>query len=89
MFRASAGFRQMLAGPDLAIDVGTANTRLRVQGQGVVADEPSVPVWDTTETPGAVADGVLRRMTGGPRNSPVFPVRAGAVVDADAAAAAI
>ena len=28
--------------PDLAIDLGTANTLIAVQGEGVVLDEPSV-----------------------------------------------
>ncbi len=29
-------------GRDLAIDLGTANTRIYARGQGVVLDEPSV-----------------------------------------------
>ncbi|HEV8004076.1 MAG TPA: rod shape-determining protein, partial [Planctomycetaceae bacterium] len=28
--------------PDLAIDLGTANTLIAVQGRGVIVDEPSV-----------------------------------------------
>jgi rod shape-determining protein MreB len=35
-------FRKWLGVPDVAIDLGTANTRLFAAGQGIVADEPSV-----------------------------------------------
>src|SRR6188474_930393 len=34
-------FKRWLS-PDLAIDLGTANTLIAVQGEGVVLDEPSV-----------------------------------------------
>ena len=34
--------RKVLASPDIALDLGTANTRLYAQGRGLLADEPSV-----------------------------------------------
>ena len=39
----SFGFRR---GPDLAIDLGTANMRIIVRGEGVVFDEPSLCYYD-------------------------------------------
>ena len=36
------GLRRAIADPDIAIDLGTANTRMYAMGVGLVADEPSV-----------------------------------------------
>ena len=36
-----------LAGRDMAIDLGTANTLVFVRGQGIVLNEPSVVAIDT------------------------------------------
>ena len=41
----SFGFRR---GPDLAIDLGTANMRIMVRGEGVVFDEPSLCYYEKT-----------------------------------------
>ncbi|HMY76239.1 MAG TPA: rod shape-determining protein, partial [Blastocatellia bacterium] len=38
----TAGLRKLIAAPDLAIDLGTANTRLYALGHGLIADEPSL-----------------------------------------------
>ena len=35
-------------GPDLAIDLGTANMRIMVRGEGVVFDEPSLCYYEKT-----------------------------------------
>jgi rod shape-determining protein MreB and related proteins len=48
-----AGFltalRDLIADPDVALDLGTANTRLYARGRGLVADEPSVLAIDERE----------------------------------------
>src|SRR5882672_11733355 len=36
------GLRRIIADPDIAIDLGTANTRLYALGRGFLADEPSI-----------------------------------------------
>src|SRR5512135_2877891 len=76
--RARAGFHRILAGPDLAIDLGTANTRLYAGGRGVVVEEPTA--WNRQ----------LRLVTNPAASQqapPVAPVQAGVVVDVEAAAA--
>jgi rod shape-determining protein MreB len=85
--RAMSGFRRILAGPDLAIDLGTANTRLYAGGSGIVADEPTVPASDPRRVP---RNGQVRGTMDAEAScleSSVTPVRAGVVVDIEAAAA--
>jgi rod shape-determining protein MreB len=79
--------RRVLADPDIAIDLGTANTRLYAQGHGMLADEPSV-VQVCTETGAVEAVGLTatQQPVRGP-NRLVSPLRAGVIADVDAAAA--
>jgi rod shape-determining protein MreB and related proteins len=85
--RVIAGFRRILAGPDLAIDLGTANTRLYAGGKGVVVEEPTVspdsPQWISRHR----QDREARDRESPSRGLPSTPVRAGVVVDVGAAAA--
>src|SRR5262252_6839765 len=56
----ATGWRNLLA-PDLAIDLGTANTRLYARGHGLIADEPTLikiqPGTGAVEAVGARAAG--------------------------------
>ena len=72
----SSTFRRFIADPDMAIDVGTANTRLYVHGRGLVADEPT-RVEEPPSTTARSGDGVHRFTT---------PVTHGVVQDIDATA---
>ncbi len=80
--------RQFIADPDIAIDLGTANTRLYARGRGLIADEPSVVELrpDTGEV-GAVDGYDLQSRSLKPRPSLISPLRAGVVADVNAAAA--
>ena len=75
-------FRKYSGDSDIAIDFGTANTRLYVLGRGVVADEPTrVEAGD-----GNSLDRAVHLRAGGKRsNELVVPLRAGVVSDIDAA----
>lgn len=37
-----SNLRRTVTTPDIAIDLGTANTRLYANGRGLIADEPSI-----------------------------------------------
>jgi len=76
----ASAVRRIVADPDLAIDVGTTNTRVYARGRGVVTDEPSVLL----SRPGGDDP---RRGGDASRSALVFPVRGGVVVDVPAAAA--
>ena len=67
--------RRLLGSPDLALDLGTANTRMFAQGCGLIAEEPSV-VKVSVRTTGGEEVGVH-----------VLPLQGGVVVNPDAAAA--
>ena len=76
-------FRKYSGDSDIAIDFGTANTRLYVLGRGVVADEPTrVAAVDVDSPCGTVA----LRARGERSGQLVAPLRAGVVSDIDAAA---
>jgi len=82
----TAGLRRLVAAPDLAIDLGTANTRLYALGHGLIADEPSLvrlqPDTGEVEAVGAEAawlDNV------DPYSPSVSPLHAGVVADVGAA----
>src|SRR5512135_1197775 len=78
LMRAAAGLRRILAGPDLAIDLGTANTRLYAGDRGVVVEEPTA--WN--------GQAQKARSPATPwQESQLTPVQAGVVVDIEAAAA--
>ena len=87
MFRVASGLRRMVVEHDLAIDLGTANTRLYARGRGVVAEEPSVLVSDLATVPDAAGAGNARHGIDGSGGSFVFPIQAGVVVDVHAAGA--
>ncbi|MFN0083867.1 MAG: rod shape-determining protein [Blastocatellia bacterium] len=82
----SSGLRGFFAAPDLAIDLGTANTRLYANGHGLIADEPSViklqPGTGTVEAVGARAARLVKL---DPYSPAVSPLHAGVVADVDAA----
>lgn len=72
--------KKLFADPDVAIDLGTANTRLFAHGEGLVCDEPSVIKQDWPRGPGLAGHFV----TG--CESCVFPLREGVVTNVVAAA---
>src|SRR5262245_63645932 len=81
-----SGLRRWIASPDLALDLGTANTRLYARGHGLIADEPSLikikPETGRVEAVGKKA----ARLTASRHNSlSVSPCHAGVVADVDAA----
>jgi rod shape-determining protein MreB len=80
-------FRRILSGPDLAIDLGTANTRLYAGGSGIVADEPTVPVNDPRFVSRSERASGMIDAEAACGESSATPVRAGVVVDVEAAAA--
>ena len=75
--------RGLFEASDLAIDLGTANTRIYALGRGIVAEESSIVEWTAlnTESSGPALTGRNRD------RAPVMPVRGGVVVDVPAAAA--
>lgn len=86
MQRITAGLRKLVAPPDLAIDLGTANTRLYALGHGMIADEPSLirfqPFTGEVEAVGAQAAWLSNN---DPYSSTVSPLHAGVVADIAAA----
>lgn len=82
----TAGLRKLVAPPDLAIDLGTANTRLYALGHGMIADEPSLirlqPFTGEVEAVGAQAAWLS---TSDPYSQTVSPLHAGVVADIGAA----
>jgi rod shape-determining protein MreB and related proteins len=82
-----SGLRRVSAGPDLAIDLGTANTRLYADGHGLIADEPSIiMVRPDTGVVEAVGAGARYHLYSGKRRL-VAPLRSGVIADVDAASA--
>ena len=76
------------AGPnDLAIDLGTANTRVYIPGEGVVLDEPSVIAIDVRDKKVLAVGRLAKAMTGrAPESIQVIsPVRRGVIADVGAA----
>lgn len=83
--------RNRLSAPDLALDLGTANTRLFARGYGLVADEPSLVTFNrksgAVEAIGARAARLSRQpLNGSGKWRAVAPLRAGVVADVEAAA---
>jgi rod shape-determining protein MreB len=76
------------AGPsDLAIDLGTANTRVYIPGEGVVLDEPSVIAFDVRNKKVLAVGRAAKAMTGRAPDSIqiISPVRRGVIADVGAA----
>lgn len=80
--------RNLIADPDIAIDLGTANTRLYARGRGLIADEPSVvEVHPDTGRVEAIDAGDIQSRSLKTRQSLISPLCAGVVADVNAAAA--
>jgi rod shape-determining protein MreB and related proteins len=78
--------RKWIASPDLALDLGTANTRLYAQGHGLIADEPSlIKIKPETGRVEAVGRKAARLNAIQHDSLSVSPLHAGAVADVDAA----
>ncbi|MEX2222831.1 MAG: rod shape-determining protein [Candidatus Rokuibacteriota bacterium] len=69
---------------DLAVDLGTSNTRLYVRGQGVVLDEPSVVAVDMSGNVQAVGNDAKAMLGRAPGTVQVVrPLRHGVIADFD------
>jgi len=69
---------------DLAVDLGTANTRLYVRSQGVVLDEPSVVAVDGSGAVQAVGNAAKEMLGRAPGTVQVVrPLRHGVIADFD------
>ncbi len=83
-----SGLRKMVAPPDLAIDLGTANTRLYARGRGLLVDEPSLikfePATKAVEAYGLTA---AKLASVDPQSFYFSPLHAGVVTDVEAAGA--
>jgi rod shape-determining protein MreB len=67
---------------DLAVDLGTSNTRLYVRGQGVVLDEPSVVAVDVNGAVQAVGNDAKAMLGRAPGSVQVVrPLRHGVIAD--------
>ena len=78
--------RRVFSAPDLALDLGTANTRLYAVGRGLIADEPSlVKIQPDTGTVEAVGARAARLAKFDPYPSSISPLHGGAVADVEAA----
>lgn len=74
--------RPVRRSPEVAVDLGTAFTRVYARGRGLLADEPSL----VRVRPGArFAEAIGRRASEPGRGVARPPVRAGVIVDAEAA----
>ncbi len=83
-----SSFNRVFSAPDIAIDLGTANTRLYASGHGLIADEPSMVKFSaesgTVESVGNIA--VQQPFTDHDKDF-VSPLRQGVVADVEAASA--
>ncbi|MBX3276688.1 MAG: rod shape-determining protein [Acidobacteria bacterium] len=76
--------RGLLSAPDIAIDLGTANTRLYARGRGLIADEPSLVAIDRVTGEVAAVGVRAAALADEGRRRRVSPLRAGVVADLDA-----
>ena len=81
--RAISKLRGLIADPDVAIDLGTANTRLYTICGGLVVDSPTV-LFNSSS--GRGGDGFKTSEEGAFAGRGVMPLRGGVVTDAEAAA---
>lgn len=82
----TSGWRKFLAAPDLALDLGTANTRLYALGHGLIADEPTlVKIQPETGIVEAVGARAARLAKLDHHALSVSPLHAGVVADVEAA----
>lgn len=80
-----SGLRRAIADPDLAIDLGTANTRLYARGCGIVADEPSMIKIDPQKGCVEAVGSSASKAEQNDNKSIKLPLRAGVIADIDAA----
>lgn len=81
-----SSLRKVVADPDVALDLGTANTRLYAQGRGIVADIPSaVKVNRENGSVEAVGKPALPSNKNNSYDS-ILPLRSGVVKDVEGAA---
>lgn len=80
MFR---GLLSSLAGRDMAVDLGTANTLVYVRGQGIVLNEPSVVAIDVRDGRPVAVGAEAKRMLGRTPNHirAVRPLQDGVIAD--------
>ena len=79
--------RGVVSDPDVAIDLGTANTRLYALGRGLVADEPSVvAIRKGSGSIEAVGARAARLADTDASVQHISPLQAGCVSDAKSAA---
>jgi len=78
--------RQWLGSPDVAIDLGTANTRLFAIGQGLVAEEPSlVTIQSVNGRVAAVGREAMQLALERGETLSLAPLHSGVVADVEAA----
>jgi rod shape-determining protein MreB len=81
----ATGWRNLLA-PDLAIDLGTANTRLYARGHGLIADEPTlIKIQPGTGAVEAVGSRAARLSKLDRFAYAISPLHGGVVADVEAA----
>jgi rod shape-determining protein MreB len=80
-------FIKLIADPDLALDLGNANTRLYALGKGLICDEPSVTRLSPGDTTVRVGGRPLTDMSGRVTSCApsMTPLNGGVVTDVDAA----
>jgi rod shape-determining protein MreB len=79
-----SSLRKVVADPDVAIDLGTANTRLYACGRGIVDVPSSIKISnrkDSNET--SNKEGVISKVDSLPKS--ILPLQAGVIKDVDAA----
>lgn len=80
------GLRRIIGCPDLAIDLGTANTRVFASGYGIIADEPSiVSLAPDTGLIAAVGQEAAQLAAFGEEFIPLYPLNSGVVSNLEAA----
>lgn len=81
-----SSLKNLVMPPDLAIDLGTANTRLYARGRGLIVDEPSLLKLDSVsqqiEAVGAIA---AKLASVDPQSVYFSPLHAGVIADVEAA----
>src|SRR5262245_28172858 len=85
---ASFGFaelRRVVSNPDVAIDLGTANTRLYASGRGLIVDEPSVVAIDADTGSVEAVGARAARLASDDSVRQVAPMQQGVVSDLEAA----
>jgi rod shape-determining protein MreB len=81
------GLQKIFAVPELAIDLGTANTRLYLRGRGLIVDEPSLIKLNHSATVVEAYGSVAARLAHlDPSFALLSPLHAGVVADIEAAA---